>query len=336
MNTPQLSFMNVDCMNSTHEDGKQLTLELYLQAVQQQHVQSMPPQTGQTQQQTQQKEDVEQKGAEYLPIPIPLAANTSLGGSSIMSASTTPLSELDSDELEEAEIESEIESEQHNLVFLDWDDTLFPTTFLITEKQETTIEQMRDFGKSVYDFLNVLIALYHDSNIYIVTNATKDWLFTSLYQTSQTYQALATQYQPEQRALDYFAAIYNSLRTLNIGVVSAADLYCKRYPNQPLLWKIHAFKEIASSHFTRKSPSSSSCAYTIVSIGDSDEEFTASLEAKCVLNRQVGRNPNSNVLLHRIKLVSDPSVSELTKEIKYLSENARCIKYATQPITLRF
>ena len=67
--------------------------------------------------------------------------------------------------------------------------------------------------------------------------------------------------------MDYFAAIYNSLLTLNITVISAQDLYSTEYPQQPLIWKLSAFKQITIQHFMviNKINKYENCQYIILS-----------------------------------------------------------------------
>ena len=226
------------------------------------------------------------------------------------------------------------ENKKYNLVILDWDDTCFPTTTVVTDKINLTINEIDKFGKCLYELFSILINIYGDNNIYIITNAKKEWVFDSLREISQKYQLL-TNNDPN----NYFAAIYNSLLTLNINIISANDLYHKKYPQQPLLWKIKAFKLITINHFKKlnKINKYENCQYVILSIGDSEDEFTASLEAKFILKKQIKQNPynKSEILLHRIKLRDDPTIKQMMQQMMFLKLNAKIIENNKENITLR-
>mmetsp|Transcript_55758 Transcript_55758/g.50171 ORF Transcript_55758/g.50171 Transcript_55758/m.50171 type:complete len:330 (+) Transcript_55758:272-1261(+) len=217
----------------------------------------------------------------------------------------------------------------YNLVVLDWDDTLFPTTSIVLDKRQLSAIELLYFGKYLYELIDELIKSYGDSNIYIITNAAKEWVFRSLKESSQRYQRLTSHDQYAQ-SMNYFAAIYNSLLTLNITVISAQDRFSGKYPGQPLIWKLNAFKQITVQHFMslNKINKYETCQYIILSIGDSEDEFTASLEAKYCLKRQIEQNPynESEILLHRIKLMEDPSPQQMMQQMIMLKSNVKAIK----------
>ena len=63
--------------------------------------------------------------------------------------------------------------------------------------------------------------------------------------------------------------------------------------------------------------------YCIVSIGDSDAEYTASQEAKQMVSTLNRLNRSNNIVrLHRIKLREQPSINEMVKQIKSLTKEA--------------
>ena len=83
---------------------------------------------------------------------------------------------------------------------------------------------------------------------------------------------------------------------------------------QTTIWKIYAFKSIVKSHFDLHSGSNDNI-YCMVSIGDSDDEFVASQEAKqrIVTLNQLNRN-NNVVRLHRIKLAEKPTINKMVNQ----------------------
>merc|ERR1711920_200274 len=103
-----------------------------------------------------------------------------------------------------------------------------------------------------------------------------------------------------------------------IRIVSARDQYSDCSPQHPKLWKTLAFKKIVKDHFNLYS-SSDHNIYTIISIGDSEDEYVASYEAKQMIltMNQLNRTQN-NVRLHRVKLMEEPTVEEMLGQIALL------------------
>merc|ERR1719458_799813 len=81
------------------------------------------------------------------------------------------------------------------LILLDWDDTLFPTSFItqILSSRDTDdvvlvsddhIEYVNKLGNNTFLLLNELITRYGSNNIHIVTNSLNGWIKDSLYYAS--------------------------------------------------------------------------------------------------------------------------------------------------------
>ena len=122
------------------------------------------------------------------------------------------------------------------IVIFDWDDTLFPTT---TVRQSASgaidVDDLSNFGKSVYKLLEEYILRFGVDNMRIVTNGTKSWVFKSLKMMSDLYRGYfdgaEDKMKQKERDQDYFAAIYNTLISDHpIPIVSARDEYEERYP----------------------------------------------------------------------------------------------------------
>jgi len=136
--------------------------------------------------------------------------------------------------------------------------------------------------------------------------------------------------------MDYFAAIHNSIMSLGIDVISAQDLHAAQYPQQSTLWKTMVFKKIVKEHFCLQSRREG-VIYTIISIGDSEHEFVASHEAKCLLDSGNRMNRSNNISrLHRIKLRSRPNVAQMMEQMKYITEHAHKFANDTGSTTIRY
>ena len=92
-----------------------------------------------------------------------------------------------------------------------------------------------------------------------------------------------------------------------------------------MIWKTLTFKHIIKSHFNLYS-SSDDNVFSVISIGDSSAEFTASFEAKKMLDSHILLNRNNSTSrLFRIKLKEMPSVKEMMQQFNMLVLEAEAI-----------
>jgi hypothetical protein len=69
----------------------------------------------------------------------------------------------------------------NNIIILDWDDTLFSTSYFLLKNKKLTIEEQQLFfklGECVSKFINLSKSF---GKIFIITNSTKKWLFKTAY-----------------------------------------------------------------------------------------------------------------------------------------------------------
>ena len=109
------------------------------------------------------------------------------------------------------------------------DDTVFPTTSVVCKKeQHITVGQLQTLGKSVYDLFGKYIRTFGANNVFIVTNGSHNWVLDSLREMSRVYQVSFDGVDDqEERRKDYWAALYNSLLSLQLKIVSAKALYAE-------------------------------------------------------------------------------------------------------------
>jgi len=201
---------------------------------------------------------------------------------------------------------------QKKLVIFDWDDTIIPTTALIRRKEKVSGAELERFGKSAFELLVQCINVFSAENIYVATNGKAQWVEQSLAFLSSKQRALS--------GLDYWALIQQLLFShLNGHVFSARSLFEAAYPKQTALWKTFLFQRIAATHFAG-SNAQSECF--IVSIGDSSDEFVASLETQRML-RTHGL-PLTHLV--RMKLQSKPSRDVMLTQFEVI---ARCCRKMT-------
>jgi len=195
----------------------------------------------------------------------------------------------------------------NKLVIFDWDDTIFPTTALLRLKESVSGAELERFGKSAYELMAKYINAFSAENIYIVTNGKTGWVEKSLDAMSRTQRALS--------GLDYWAQIRQLLAShMNGRIISARSLFEQSFPEQTAVWKTLVFQHIAAQHFAGCS-AQSGCA--IISIGDSSDEYTASLKAQEMLSAQFGAE---SVKLVRFKLERSPSRDVMLKQFDFLCQ----------------
>eukprot|EP01084_Bolivina_argentea_P209276 356512_1 len=210
------------------------------------------------------------------------------------------------------------------IAILDWDDTLIPTTQMFKNKQVCdenheiiTINQLENIGKMVYKLLLKYITLYGRQNMFIITNASRNWVSFSLDQLNKMYKYLRC---TSKCTTNYFEAIKDLLASQTINIISGKDLYKKQYPNQWGTWKNLIFQRLITEYYMKNSiiiKTESTMKYSVISIGDSVNEFKASYNATKLLTETYKINPK-NVILHRIKLKHSPSIKEITDEMQLI------------------
>jgi len=142
-------------------------------------------------------------------------------------------------------------NEYKTLIILDWDDTLFPTSWVI--KNDINLLNFNTINKHI-DFFNELDVLLHNilstflkyGEVVIVTNAMKKWVYISSNLIPNTKELINNK----------------------IPIISARDLYQNKFPDRNELWKEHTFKELIFKHAGKK-------ILNIISIGDAEYEFYA-------------------------------------------------------------
>ena len=179
-----------------------------------------------------------------------------------------------------------MKTKSHNSIFIfDWDDTLFPTTYLIKEGIiKTNINNLSEDIKVLLNTLeetciNILNLAINKGNVYIITNSSINWL-------------------------NYSSDIYfPKLRTIldKIEIISARDEY--GYMN-PANWKQKAFLKVAKNINTK-------LINNIICLGDSMLELEAAknlaskFEDSCLKTIKFKENPEIEDLIRQLNLIED-------------------------------
>jgi hypothetical protein len=182
------------------------------------------------------------------------------------------------------------------LIILDWDDTLFPTSWIsenqinITEKdiQNKYIVYFSQLDNLLYGLLTTMLK---SADIVIITNAVSKWI------------EISSNIMP------------NTQKIINnyIKIVSARDLMEESYPNQPHIWKKHVFKQVTDNHFKQHK------YQNIISVGDAEHEFNA------LTNLYDNMSVIKLKLLKTIRFVRNPSFDSLIDQLQLLSNSVHKI-----------
>lgn len=173
------------------------------------------------------------------------------------------------------------------LIILDWDDTLFPTSWVTKNNIDITNPNIQrifiNLDKLIYQILQKMITYGH---IVIVTNAAEKWI------------EISTNVLPKTQ----------SILTKNISVLSARDTFEKSYPAQIHVWKKLLFKEIVNNYFKNHK------LQNIISIGDAEYEFHALTD---LYNENSAKKYR---LLKTIRFIKEPDIDSLLDQLDVLNK----------------
>ena len=177
------------------------------------------------------------------------------------------------------------------LIILDWDDTLFPTTWangnnINMSDKDTRINNQIIFAELdniLYDFLSKCTKL---GSVVIITNASYNWIIASMSILPNTKRLVANA----------------------IKIISARDMY--QHNKTMSKWKQMAFEHEAFNFFEGKLD-----VHNIVSIGDADYEYNALIQFYDWKKIKTKKR-----LLKTIKFLSIPSYYSLMDQILVLTK----------------
>lgn len=191
------------------------------------------------------------------------------------------------------------------IIILDWDDTLFPTSWCLLKDINIVSEDAPVRYKNLFEELdNILYTFLLNckkyGKIYIVTNAMEKWIHKSSLLLKKT----------------------NEIIKKHVYILSARDL-CQKYTTDINVWKILVFKYIANNDINSKN------RYHIISIGDAEYEFNALLDL-------FDHHNTNNSYLKAIKLVQTPSYDSLVDQLNVLNNSIHKICTKNGHMDLKF
>lgn len=173
-------------------------------------------------------------------------------------------------------------NKSNTLLILDWDDTLFPTSWIV--KNNINLNNNKDIQKNLNYFIeldkilfNLFTELQNCGTVIIVTNAMPEWVHISSNILIMTKQLIK-----------------------NIKILSARKIY-QNIIDDAMDWKKYVFhNELVN--LTKKLK-----IYNVISIGDAEYEYKAliSLHKKYKYLKSIKfmRNPNHDTLLDQLNVL---------------------------------
>lgn len=182
----------------------------------------------------------------------------------------------------------------NKVIILDWDDTLFPTTVFLKQRQ---LVELGTLSEQILNVLQCCVALF-GKNTFIVTNAKGTWIAESLQ--------LMIKYCSSQKIKCCFDEILKLVLNDCITTISARDAYRNELPTAKTFWKYFVFEDIVNS-ITE--------ANVLISVGDSEAEYEAAgmlKQCNSLMNR-----------VHRLRLIRKPTIAILKKQFTFMLELIR-------------
>lgn len=180
----------------------------------------------------------------------------------------------------------DMQNKSFTLIILDWDDTLFPTSWVIKNNINLVDAQNRwkyiplfnDLDKALF---NLIQKFKKYGKVVIITNAMPSWINDSVSVLPKTAQ------------------IINSIK-----ILSARQLFQSKF-NDMMEWKKNTFKKAINREFYNNK------ILNIISIGDAEYEYKALIDLYTW-------NKKNKKILKSIKLIHNPTYNTLMDQLNVL------------------
>lgn len=212
-----------------------------------------------------------------------------------------------------------------NIFIIDWDDTLFPTTWINKNSIDLNNPNTHQGYKVYFLELDKTISLLLESlnnvgDVWIVTNANLKWIKSCLQILNLTANTI----------------IKNRIR-----IVSARDSYSQNN-SSPTEWKILTFQDIMEDIINKINRNlKPNTIINIISIGDAMYEYIALINLdnfikSFITNKDQRTNNNFTYLLKNIKFIEKPEFDCIIEQIQELHKNKDNIINKLEFIDLKF
>ena len=188
-------------------------------------------------------------------------------------------------------------NKQNTLIIIDWDDTLFPTSYMKTKiiPDQEHISNMNKLDNLIYLFFSK--ASYLSTPI-IITNASKKWVEESSQLLKKT----------------------NFLIKYKIDILSSRDLCEQKYKDKTDIWKKLTFQTLYDKNKHIKN---------IISIGDAEYEYNA-------LINLYDNKDNNSIKLKAVRLLEEPNIYNIIDQLEVLIKEIQNITYKDDHLDMNF
>ena len=187
-----------------------------------------------------------------------------------------------------------------SIIIFDWDDTLLPTTYLVTLGLKSVTPSIISVLKPLDESASKLLEKTADSGtVYIITNAEEGWVQYS----SQVFM-------PRTKEV---------IKRRNITIISARSCYQGQFPKDSKRWKKEAFTSLTKDFETN-------IVTNLVCLGDSHIE----IDAAHVLGKQFDK-----AIIKTIKFRELPQPEELCKQLNLVLEKFDPMFVSLKDLTIR-
>lgn len=213
-----------------------------------------------------------------------------------------------------------------NIFIIDWDDTLYPTTWVnknsIDVTKFHTIQEYKVYFLELDRTISGLLeSLNQVGDIWIVTNANIGWIKSCLMGLEKTRKTI----------------ISNKIR-----IVSARDSYSSN-SSSPTEWKILTFQDILEDIIKKISNKIKPNTYVnIISVGDAMYEYMALINLDNFIKSYMSNtsyfksNKKFKYLLKNIKFIEKPEFDYVIDQMNVLNKNKDSIVNKLEFIDLKF
>ena len=193
----------------------------------------------------------------------------------------------------------------NSLIIFDWDDTLFPTSFLakngyfsenlfLAELEDKIQKKLEKLEKSVLELINLSLT---KGEVFIITNASEGWV--------------------EYTSSKYYPKFFEILD--KIKIISARGEWEGTFPDNINKWKMNSFSNLRK-YFDSK------LVTNIICLGDSMLEIEAGkFLANCF----------QEAFIKTIKFKEDPKPEELNKQLTLVIKQFNIIHSSIKSLTIR-
>lgn len=192
-----------------------------------------------------------------------------------------------------------------NIIIIDWDDTLFPTSWLNKNDIKLNDENVKVTYKIYFQELdksikNLLKSYSQISTIYIVTNASMKWILASLNTLPLTRKFIMKE---------------------NIRIISSRDLYSKENV-KTAKWKLNTYENIVNNDLKNIfAIKNKEIMLNIISMGDAVYEYIALINLHDILTDKINNKKNINFYLKNIRFKSQPNFDFIIEQIDLVKKN---------------